>query len=137
MATVESIIPGLLMARLAELVLVPALPVAWPNVSFSPPVGGYLRASYLPNANRRFLDRASDPHQRVGFFQVDACTPLNRGAIDAQEIAGRIAEHFACGTEMWSGILRVSVTKAPDIARAMPDGTHWMVPVSIPYECFA
>lgn len=146
MATVETSIEAALFARAGALVLLPPMPIAWPNFAFpgkdssgkeKPTPELYFRVTHLPNVNRRLFLGSSDPHQRLGLLQMDVFVPLDRGASTATEIAGKVAEHFACGTEMWSGSLRVSVTKAPDVARAMPDGTHWMVPVSIQYECFA
>ena len=54
--TTEGAIQEVLFARLASLVLTPVHPVAWPNVTFTPPTGNrYLEALFMPNAVNRLL----------------------------------------------------------------------------------
>jgi hypothetical protein len=137
MATIQFSIEAALFARVAALVLSPALPVAWPNVAFTKPVGGYLRVTHVPNIARRLFIGSTDPHQRLGLLQVDVFAPLNKGASTATEIAGKVAEHFPCDFRMISDGVTARVTKAPDVAQAMADDTHWMVPVMVRYEVFA
>lgn len=76
------------------LVLSPALPVAWPNESFTKPTSGYLRVAWIPNLNRRLFLNGSDPHQRVSLLQVDVFAKKNQNAAVAIEIAGQVATHF-------------------------------------------
>lgn len=137
MATIQSNIETALFARVAALVLSPALPIAWPNLAFTRPATGFLRVTHVPNINRRLFIGSRDPHQRLGLLQVDVFTPLNKGASTATEIAGKVAEHFACDLKMISGGVTARVTKAPDVAQAVTDDTHWLVPVTVQYEVFA
>ncbi|MER8959304.1 DUF4128 domain-containing protein [Mesorhizobium sp. M0701] len=137
MPTLQSSIEAALFARAATLVLSPVLPIAWPNVAFTKPLTGYLRVSHMPNTARRLFIAGSDPHQRIGLLQIDALQKLNAGASAATEIAGQIAAWFPCDLPLFQDGIRIRVTKAPDIAGALSDDTHWMVPVTVSYEAFA
>lgn len=137
MPTLQSSIEAALFARAAGLVLSPVLPIAWPNVAFTKPATGYLRVNHMPNTARRLFIAGSDPHQRVGLLQIDAFQALNAGASAATEIAGLIAAWFPCDLALFRDGIGIRVTKAPDIAGAMADDTHWQVPVTIAYEAFA
>jgi len=96
MATIQSSIEAALFARAASFLLSPTLPFAWLNVSFTKPIGGYLRVTHVPNIARRLFLGSGDPHQRLGLLQVGVFQPLNKDASQATEIAGKVAEHFAC-----------------------------------------
>lgn len=137
MPTIKTSIWLALKARVQTLVLSPVLPIAWPNESFNKPTGGYLRVTHIPNVNRRLFLNPSDPHQRLGLLQIDVFGRKNENAAIAVEIAGKVAQHFACGTEMWRDGLRVSVTKEPDDGQTIEGDTHVQVPVTIAYECIA
>lgn len=137
MPTIETSIWLVLKARMQALVLSPVLPIAWPNESFNKPAGGYLRVTRIPNVNRRLFLGSADPHQRLGLLQIDVFGKKNENVAIAAEIAGKVAEHFVCGTEMWRNGLRVAVTKAPDVGQPIDGDTHIQVPVTIAYECFA
>ncbi|RWE96468.1 phage tail terminator-like protein [Mesorhizobium sp.] len=137
MPTLQSSIEAALFARVAALVLSPVLPIAWPNVAFTKPTTGYLRVNHTPNAARRLFIAGTDPHQRMGLLQVDAFQKLNAGASAATETAGLIAAWFPCDLPLFQDGIRVRVTKAPDVAGALSDDTHWMVPVTVSYEVFA
>ncbi|TPL06684.1 DUF4128 domain-containing protein [Mesorhizobium sp. B2-4-11] len=135
MPTIETSTEAALFARVAALVLSPVLPIAWPNVAFTKPAGGYLRVTHVPNTNRRLFLGSNDPHQRMGLLQVDVFKPLNMGASTATEIAGLVAAHFPCDLRLTSGGVTVRVTKAPDVSQAIADDTHWLVPVTVRYTC--
>lgn len=143
--TVEAKIEKALLDRVASLTLVPALPVAWPNVDFpgkdSNGVPNAMPASYIivqhfPNKNTRLTFGSTDPSWRRGFLQLTAVTPLNKGSLAAKEIAGKIAEHFPADLPLdYSGV-RVRVVMAPDIAPEIETDVSWSVPVSVYYEAF-
>lgn len=135
--SIETSIWLALKARAQALVLSPVLPVAWPNESFAKPTGGYLRVTHISNVNRRLFLGSSGPHQRLGLLQIDVFGKKNENVTVAVELAGKVAQHFACGTEMWRDGLRVSVAKAPDVGQPIEGDTHVQVPVTIAYECIA
>lgn len=137
MPSIETQIWLALKARVAALTLSPALPVAWPNEDFIKPITGYLRVTHVPNVNRRLFIGSTEPHQRIGLLQVDVFSRKNQDASVAAEIAGQVAAWFPTDLRMTYGTVSVRVTKAPDVAQAIADDTHWLAPTSVEYECFA
>lgn len=137
MPSIETSIWQALKARVQTLVLSPALPVAWPNESFTKPLTGYLRVTHVPNLNRRLHIRSEDPHQRLGLLQVDVFMPKNQNVAVALEVAGKVAAQFPTDDWLTYGNAAVRVTSAPTVAQPMDDDTHVMIPITVPYECFA
>lgn len=130
---VESIIPELLFNHIAA--FDPSIPVAYPNVSFSPPVDAYLEIRFLPNSNRNLYVGNDDPTQYVGIFQVTVVSPSNVGEIAPRETAARLVEHFKKGTRLQKGDIILSVYSRPSVASSMQDGNRYRVPISIQYQC--
>ena len=61
----------------------PALPVAWQNVSFTPPAGRYARAFVIPAPTQsNTLDRSHRAY--TGIFQVNLHMPINTGPAAAE-----------------------------------------------------
>lgn len=136
--TVEGAIEQVLSVRLATLVLSPAHPIAVPNKNFTKPNDNrYLEAKFVPNATNRILIGSTDPHQRIGFLQVNVRDKLNTGS-RVTDIAGLVAAHFPADLKLHhaTGIM-VRITAAPEvngmITETSPPGV--MVPILIPYEC--
>lgn len=137
MATVESTIPSLLLARIGALVLSPALPVAYPDIAFTPPTGPYLDVRYLPNSNVNLFIGNNDETQYRGLIQVTVVFPSGRGIPPVMEIAGLVADHFAKGTVLRSGSASVRIYEQPSVAPSMQDTDRVRVPVTIKYHCFS
>lgn len=132
--TIESDIETALFDRVTSLSLTPPLPIAWPNVDYTPPTDGlYLAVQHFPNGVSRYSQTGADPKQRIGILQLTVVTPLNQGASNATLIAGQIAEHFPADLIMRSGAVKVTVTDAPSIAPAIKTDASWDTPLSIPY----
>lgn len=142
MATVESTIPSLLLARVAALVLSPALPVAYPDVTFTPPVDAqgkakpYLEVRHLPNTNVNLFLGDDSTVQYQGLLQITVVHPSAQGIIKPYEIAGLVASHFAKGTLLTSAGIKVRIYQKPSIAGSIQDTDRVRVPVTIPYQVF-
>ena len=136
--TVEGAIEQVLSVRLASLVLSPVHPVAVPNVNFTKPSSNrYLEAKFVPNATSRILIGSTDPHQRIGFLQVNVRDKLNTGS-RITDIAGLVAAHFPADLKLYHATdIMVRITADAEvnamITETAPPGV--MVPVLIPYEC--
>jgi hypothetical protein len=137
MPSIETQIWLALKGRVQSLVLSPVLPIAWPNEDFTKPLTGYLRVTHVPNVNRRLMIGSAGKHQRIGLLQVDVFSKKNENAAVAAETAGQVAAWFPTDLRMRYGAVTVRVTKAPDVAQAIADDTHWLTPVTIAYEAFA
>ncbi len=111
----------------------PIPPVAWENVTFTPPAVSitYLRAFRMP-ANRYGKTLCSI--EEAGVYQVSILYAKPGGAIPAgtagpESMAESICEHFAAGSYTGFQVLR-----PPYYAAGLPtDDGRWHVPVSIFY----
>lgn len=114
-------------ARLATLVLSPVMPIAWPNVSYTPALTGYLE----PSNNRNVTEpTAFRTNVLRGIYQVSVRKPLNGGFEPADNAADAIVAHFARGT--W--IVRSGVTVRVQnsyAAGAIKEEKFWLVPVIV------
>lgn len=110
--------------------------VGWPNMPFKPPAGGeiYVEVGFFPNRSDRYSHKGSDPESMMGFLQLLIKAPLNRGWRDASALAGKIGEHFPADLRLWSGGIRVTVSKKPDAMSALKTEATWNVPVTVYYE---
>lgn len=138
--TVEGAIEQVLSVRLASLALSPVHPIAVPNVNFTKPNDNrYLEAKFVPNATNRILIGSTDPHQRIGFLQVNVRDGLNKGS-RITDIAGLVAAHFPADLKLHHSTgITVRITAEAEVNAMMtetaPPGV--MVPILIPYECLA
>lgn len=128
----DSIIRSLLEVRLFD--LKPNLPTSWDNVSFTPPNSIHQRAYVLPapTDNPSYGDNL---RRESGIFQVSICVPIGNGSSEALMRASVIKEWFHRGLSMEGDGLIVKIFKSPFSAPGMRDGTFYVVPVSIPYQC--
>lgn len=137
MASVESTIPDLLFYHLGALVLTPALPVAYPNVAFTPPMGPYLRADYMPNTTTRLMIKDGGMHQYMGILQVSVIWPSGVGEILARDVAVKVADHFNDTVRIPMGSGNIRIMKRPNIGRALQDADRIQIPVTIEWVVFA
>lgn len=136
MATVEEKIWAALEARVASLVTVPALPIAWPDNDFSQPPP-YLRVSYFPNQNERILIRSDGPSYRQGILQLTVVAPLRAGPVPALSWAGQIAAHFPADLQMHREGIILRVQKTPNPRQADKTDVSNDIAVDVYYETFA
>ena len=134
----ESEIMAALFARVASFVASPALPVAWPNVAFTPPANQrYLRVQFVPNTTNRALIDSDGPHQHLGLLQVSVYWTKGQGETSPRDIAGDLAAHFPCDLKLHSAGLTVRITKKPDVRDLIVEDAAIQIPVMIEYEAWA
>lgn len=138
--TIEGAIQEALFARLASLVLSPAHLVSWPNLNFTKPASNrYLETRFVPNTTNRVTIDSDGPHQRIGFLQINVRDAQGQG-VRVVETAGLVAAHFPADLRLHHAIgLSVRISAAAQvgamIVESAPPGA--LVPVLIPFECFA
>lgn len=138
MATyVETSITEALLAQLATLVLSPVLPIAYPNVTFTPPAAGYLRATPVPNIANQVTLGSSGKNRFEGLFQVDVFLPQNAGISTVLEKAGAVAAHFKRGTTLTRDGINVRITRPPEVRPHLQSPPYVQVPVMIRYQADA
>lgn len=142
---VEAQITEALFIRLAALTLSPALPVAYPDVAFTPPAGGqWIEVAVLRARTQGVGISAWDEH--AGIFQVTVVTPKSPagGTKTPTQIADAVAAWFPRGTRLINGSVQVDVYEKPAIASFYIDhrgsigidSTCTRTPVSIRYRTF-
>lgn len=123
-----------LMTRVGTMVLrSPAIPVAYPDVTFDPATsatdGIYIDVSYFPN--RPAWEGVSAGALDQGLLQLSVVYPPNSGLVAPLQIAELIKTHFAKGTVMVSGTTKVKVTREPWAASPLVDDKETRTPVSV------
>lgn len=132
--TVEAKIADALLTYLGTLTLSQALPIAMPNVDFTPPAGGkYLSAAHLPNATSQVTLGDNGFNRHIGLLQVSVVWPQNAGDIEPKEIAGQVVAHFKRGTVISHDGITLRIVQPPSVAPAIPDPPGYQIPVTIPY----
>ena len=138
MSTIESNIMAALFTRLQALVLNPAMPIAWPNVSYTPPATQkYLRVGYVPNVANRMTIGSDGPHQHLGLMQVSVYWPKSSGEAGPREVAGQVAAWFPCDLKLYAGGTMVRITKRPDVRDMIIEDAAVQIPVMIDWEVYA
>lgn len=111
----------------------PALPVAWPNVTFTPPVGSYVRAFLIPSSTAS-RDIGGKNRSYTGIFQASLFLPIGSGPALADSLAGSLDAAFPVDTQLISGSLRITLTSPMSAAAAVEEPDRYLVPVSCSYR---
>ena len=135
----EAQIIEVLFERLSGFSHSPALPVAYPNVKFTPPASGFwLQADFIPNTNRDLYLSHADPVEHRGLLQITVVGPLDVGLTGAMEIALQVSAHFQgfkdFNSDLYGSSVKVSVTGKPSIGGAIKDPPYLRVPVTVPWQ---
>jgi hypothetical protein len=114
---------------------VPALPIAYEDVAFTPPTDGspYLRAFLLP-ANTTSEDLEGKHTAYRGVFQVSVVTKAGIGRGAAESIADEIAALFPNNLAMTKTTFTVYVRSPMATASAQQSDTTTTLPLSFTYR---
>lgn len=126
-----AIVAGLLLARCATLsVGTPVLPVAMPDISFTPPADNkYLRVDFF--ANKPAWEGLGAETMDQGLLQIVVVWPWNRGVIAPRRIAAEVAAHFPKGLILTGSGVKVTINKTPWAASLILEEPVSMTPVTI------
>lgn len=112
---------------------VPPIPVAYQNVTFTPPTGRYVRCWMLP-APTQSEDLGGLHRLRRGVFQVDLCLPIGNGPGVANTLAASLDVAFPLTAPMTQGAIRVFLLSPLSQGPAMEEPDHYVVPLSCEYR---
>lgn len=120
-----------LLARCSELsVGSPALPVAYPEITFTPPADSrWLEVRIF--ANQKAWQSISGGGMGQGLLQVTVVWPKNEGLVAPGQIADAVAGHFPNGLALFSGGHRVTLIGEPTPMSPNSDGPQVRLPVTI------
>jgi hypothetical protein len=135
---IETDIFAALMGRIASFIATPAMPVAYPNVPFTPPANQrYLRVQFVPNVANRALIDSDGPHQHQGLLQVSVMWSKGQGESGARGVAAAVADHFPCDLKLAAGSNVVRITKRPDARDVIVEEAAIQIPVMVSWEAWA
>ena len=124
-------VAGLLLAR-CELMKTqgPTLPVAMPDVPFTPPADGkYLRVDLFTNAP--FWEGLKSGKIDQGLLQVTVVWPRNTGAIAIRRAVADVLAYFPKGLALFAPGTRVRVNKEPWEASPIIEDDKTSIPITI------
>lgn len=120
---------------------------AWPGETFTPPSSGsallpYLRIGRVSATPTGPLIAYGTPNVRTGSLIITLVHPLvdtatGYAASVYDEIAAKIALHFADGTSMRYDDACVTVTEYPHVQEGYLDAGYWNVPITVPWRAVA
>lgn len=126
-----AVVAGLLLARCETLsVGSPKMPVAMPDVAFSPPADGcYLRVDLFSNAP--FWEGLTTGRVDQGLLQITVVWPKGKGVIKPRQAAAQVMAHFPKGLKLFGPATRVTVNREPWAASPILEDTETLTPITI------
>lgn len=129
----QAIIRAAFESRLAAWAASKSIPVAYQNVAFTPPSGTYARVFIIPGETAS--DDLAQTHRRYrGIFQVSLLMPLGSGSGQAEALVAELEALFSPTTPLTQSGLTIYLTAPMSAAIAIPEDTHYAVPVSTAYR---
>ena len=137
---VEVAIKFALLTHLETFATAQSLWLAKPNQPFTPPpvsrTATYLRATFLPN-DTEGLSVGEGSNRHYGYFQVDVFYGQGGGEIAPGRIAAQVIAQFKLSTQLTKDGFTVEIIAPPYEGPLIKDDPWVMLPVRIPYCCFA
>lgn len=127
-------IADLLESRIAVICSSLGLPVAWPNLPFTPPDSSpYGRVYVLP---AQTVGQDLEGHMRTyqGILQLNIIIPAGSGVSQARGLAKSIADAFPEGLPLVDGDLTVYINGPPQIRQPIQGSIDITHPVSMQYR---
>lgn len=126
-----AIVAGLLLARCETLnVGTPKMPVAMPDVTFTPPTDGrYLRVDLFSNAP--FWEGLSSGKIDQGLLQITVVWPKGKGLIVQARAVAQVLAHFHKGLKLFGPGARITVNREPWAASPLPGDVSTETPITI------
>lgn len=107
------------------------LPVAFPDVQFTPPdEGPWLEVKWFPNETQNYGIGNEGPSVHRGFGQVAVVTRKGTGLVDLLVVAGGVLAAFTKGTLL--GPARVY--RKGWVSSVVQDTDRTLLPITIPYR---
>lgn len=125
------VVAGLLLARCEALnVGGPKLPLAMPDVAFTPPADGrYLRVDLFRNAP--FWEGLASGRMDQGLLQVTLIWPKNKGLIVQARAVKQVLDHFPKGLTLRGAGARVKINREPWAASPLMGDVSTETPITI------
>ena len=123
-----AVVADLLLAHCATLSSI--LPVAMPDVAFTPPADGkYLRVGYFTNAPR--WQGLSSGSVDQGLLQIDVVWPKGQGVVAHRRIVTQVVAAFPKGLRLYAPGVRVTINREPWAASPIPEASQTLTPITV------
>lgn len=110
----------------------PAIPVAWENVTFTPPTTRHIRAFILP-AETQSLDLLGKHRGFRGIFQVSLCMPIGTGMKATETLVNALDVLFARASYFTAGGVRTQIVTPMSASTPLQSDGFIITPVSCQY----
>ncbi|MEG6077562.1 DUF4128 domain-containing protein [Enterobacter kobei] len=138
-------IADLLESRVAIISASLGLPIAWPNIAFTPPDDAPYGRVYVLPAQTVGQDLEGQLRTYQGILQVNIITPAGSGVSQARGLAQSVADAFPEGLPLVDGDLTVYINGPPQVRQPIqdrptsaPNGSSgsitYAIPVSMQYR---
>ncbi len=112
--------------------ITPALPTAWENAFFTPPVNAPWQQVFIMPADPDNVEFGGG-YQQVGIMQISLRYPRLTGSAAAATRAELIKSTLKRGNSYTSGEVITTIQKTASIGNGMDDGEFWFLPVKIQF----
>ena len=138
---VEVAIESALLSKAQAFAAAQSLTISLPNIAFTPPAvstsAKYLRASFMPAPSIALGISNTSNNQHYGFMQLDVFYGQGSGEYAPGRIASAIISYFPRGLKLVKDGTTTQIIKQAYRGPMLKDDPWMMIPVTIPYVCFA
>ncbi|HAS0904467.1 DUF4128 domain-containing protein [Enterobacter kobei] len=127
-------IAGLLEGRIAVICSSLGLPVAWPNIAFTPPDNAPYGRVYVLPAQTVGQDLEGQMRTYQGILQLNIIAPAGSGVTLARGLAKSVADAFPEGLPLVDGDLTVYINGPPQVRQPIQSDIDITHPVSMQYR---
>lgn len=114
-------IADLLEGRIAVICSLLGLPVAWPNIAFTPPDNAPYGRVYVLPAQTVGQDLEGQLRTYQGILQLNIIAPAGSGVAQARRLAKSVADAFPEGLPLVEGDLTVYINGPPQVRTPVQD----------------
>ncbi len=127
-------IADLLESRVAIISASLGLPIAWPNIAFTPPDDAPYGRVYILPAQTVGQDMEGQLRTYQGILQLNIIAPAGSGVTLARGLAKSVADAFPEGLPLVDGDLTVYINGPPQVRQPIQGNIDITHPVSMQYR---
>lgn len=127
-------IAELLESRVAIIAEPLGLPIAWPNIAFTPPDDAPYGRVYILPAQTVGQDMEGQLRTYQGILQLNIIAPAGSGVTLARGLAKSVADAFPEGLPLVDGDLTVYINGPPQVRQPIQGNIDITHPVSMQYR---
>lgn len=132
MTTID--IMGVMNYQLSQYLATNSLPVAYPNVAYTPQIGTtFLKVDILPSRTSQASIGTDSRARHIGIYQIMVIAPKEKSFVETKPIVDGLKEYFKMNTAIVYNGISLRVTQFQE-DRYMDDDVWFYQPLSISYR---